>query len=135
MVAVRALLDTKGVIFHFSRFLRLSFGTMVIVLGQKLCLDFQDMNNNDLKAVFLVPVSMGKIYLQSDRDGQIEVDGTLLDDLLSVGLYTEIGNLKVRDLEAVEVKLASRMGDILCEGHLDGHIIAETFGDGDFLAR
>ena len=104
-------------------------------LGQKLCLDFQDMNNNDLKAVFLVPVSMGKIYLQSDRDGQIEVDGTLLDDLLSVGLYTEIGNLKVRDLEAIEIKLASRMGDILCEGVLDGHIVAETFGDGDFVAR
>jgi hypothetical protein len=30
---------------------------------------------------------------QADRDGQIDVDGTLLEDLLSVGLYTEIGNL------------------------------------------
>jgi hypothetical protein len=85
--------------------------------------------------VFLVPVSMGKIYLQADRDGHIELDGTLLEDLSSVGLYTEIGNLKVRDLAAVEIKLASRMGDVLCEGCLDGHTIAETFGDGDFLAR
>lgn len=85
--------------------------------------------------MFLVPVSMGKIYLQADRDGHIEVDGTLLEDLSSVGLYTEIGNLKVRDLAAVEIKLASRMGDVLCEGCLDGHTIAETFGDGDFLAR
>jgi hypothetical protein len=41
----------------------------------------------------------------------------------------------VRDLESIEVRLASRMGDILCEGSLDGHIVAETFGDGDFLAR
>ena len=78
---------------------------------------------------------MGKIYLQADREGHIEVDGALLEDLLSVGLYTEIGNLKVRDLEAVEIKLASRMGDIFCEGLLDGHTVAETYGDGDFLAR
>lgn len=93
------------------------------------------MHNSDLKAVFFVPVSIGKVYLQADREGQIDVDGTLLEDLSSVGLYTEIGNLKVRDLESIEIKLASRMGDILCEGVLDGHIVAETFGDGDFVAR
>ena len=46
--------------------------------SQNIFSQFQDTHDHEIKAVFLVPVSMGKIYLQADREGHIEVDGTLL---------------------------------------------------------
>jgi hypothetical protein len=65
----------------------------------------------------------------------IELDGTLIDDLRKVGVTSEVGNIKVKDVTADEIKLASRLGDITCDGIVDGKITAETFGDGDFFAK
>jgi hypothetical protein len=51
---------------------------------KKCRFDFQDTHESEIKSVFLLPVSMGKIYLQADRDGHIELDGALLEDLGSI---------------------------------------------------
>ena len=43
--------------------------------------------------------------------------------------------LKVKDVWAEDIKLASNTGDVLCYGTMEGAIKAETLGDGDFVAR
>ena len=64
------------------------------------------------------------------------MDGQLQNNLSQVHLITEGGDIKTRDLYASkEIKLNSRSGDILCEGVISGHTVAETHEDGDFLAR
>ncbi len=51
-------------------------------------------------------------------------------------LISESGNIKTKDLYVSrEVRLKSESGDIMCEGITNGHIVAETEEDGDFLAR
>jgi len=94
-----------------------------------------DPPDNGIKAVFFCPTLMNRIYLEAQRQGDIEVDCKLMDQLLSVGLATEIGNIRVRDVWSQDIKLSSRFGDIFCEGTIEGCVSAETFGDGDFVAR
>merc|ERR1719414_1709702 len=78
---------------------------------------------------------MNKIFLEGERGADLEVDASLIDDLENVGLCAEMGSIKVKDLTAYAIRLASRMGDIHSEGTLDGNVIAEvSMGDGDFLA-
>lgn len=88
-----------------------------------------------LKSVCLLPTLMSKIFIQGDLGAHIHLDGTLIEDLRKVGLSTEVGNIRVKDVTAEEITLSSRMGDISCDGVVDGKIIAETYGDGDFVAK
>ena len=83
----------------------------------------------------LLILHISSLSFQSKNAGTVELDGTLIKDLTSVGLYTDSGAIKVRDLAACEVKLASRYGDITSDGCLEGHVTAETYGEGDFTAR
>lgn len=94
-----------------------------------------DPPDHGIKAVFFCPTLMNKLYLESERHGCIEVDCKLMDQLVTVGLFTEYGNIRIRDVWAQDIKLASRFGDIYCEGTVEGAVTAETFGDGDFVAR
>eukprot|EP00095_Tigriopus_kingsejongensis_P004297 maker-scaffold722_size106786-snap-gene-0.33 protein:Tk04297 transcript:maker-scaffold722_size106786-snap-gene-0.33-mRNA-1 annotation:"8-oxoguanine dna glycosylase" len=91
--------------------------------------------DNGLKGVFLVPTLMDRIYLQSKNEGSVELDGQLINELVSVGIYTEAGHIRVKELCSCEVKLASRFGDIVSEGTLEGHVVVETYGQGAFRAK
>ena len=51
--------------------------------------------------------------------GHIQLDGTLIDDLFEVGLATEDGNIRIRELTADLISLSSSLGDIIVEG-IDG---------------
>ena len=108
------------------------FASAVKIFSPRHVIEAQD---NGLKAVCLVPVCMNKIFLQADYSANIDLDGTLIDDLTQVGLTSEVGNIRVRDVTAEDITLASRLGDIACDGIVDGKISAETFGDGDFQAK
>ena len=90
---------------------------------------------NGISLVFHTPTLMNKIFLEAEREGSIDLSGLLLDQMMTVGLVTEAGNIKVRDIWSEEIKLASNMGDVLCYGTIEGNIRAETLGDGDFIAR
>ncbi|CAB4055623.1 unnamed protein product [Lepeophtheirus salmonis] len=85
-----------------------------------------DIPNSGLKSVFLIPTGEGGSHL--------ELDSTLIHKIDSVGLHTEYGNITVRDLVCQEIRLASQMGDIMCEGNLEGHTAPSmlvTTDDGD----
>jgi len=90
---------------------------------------------NGITMVFHTPTLMNKIYLEALRHGSIDLDGNLMDQLVTVGLLTQFGNIKIQDIWAEYIKLASNTGDILCYGVVEGHVTAETKGDGDFIAR
>ena len=90
---------------------------------------------NGISLVFHTPTLMNKIFMEAEREGCIDLNGLLLDQMITVGLVTEAGNIKVRDIWSEEIKLASNMGDVLCYGTIEGNIRAETLGDGDFIAR
>jgi hypothetical protein len=91
--------------------------------------------NNGITMVFHTPTLMNKIYLEAERHGSIDLNCNLMDQLESVGLVTQMGNIKVKDIWAQVIKLATRTGDILCYGAIEGDITAETAADGDFIAR
>ena len=90
---------------------------------------------NGISMVFHTPTLMNKIFLEAERLAGIDLNGLLLDQMMTVGLVSEAGNVKVRDIWAEEIKLASSSGDILCYGTVEGSIRAETLADGDFIAR
>jgi len=90
---------------------------------------------NGVTMVFHTPTLMNKIYLEAQRHGSIDLNCNLMDQLVSVGLLTQMGNIKLKDCWAEDVKLATRNGDILCYGTIEGNITAETATDGDFIAR
>jgi len=92
-------------------------------------------SKNGITMVFHTPTLMNKIYLEAQRHGSIDLNCNLMDQLVSVGLLTQMGNIKVRDMWAESIKLATRTGDILCHGTVEGDITAETEADGDFIAR
>lgn len=89
-----------------------------------------------MKAVCLVPTYMNKIYIQGDLAGRINVDGTLIENLQSVGLTTEVGKIKIKDVTADTISLSSGMGDIEIDGIVDGNLIrVDTGGDGEIHAK
>jgi len=88
-----------------------------------------------LKAVFFTPIMMNKIFLETERQANTELNCKLMDQLAYVGIVTEYGQIKVRDIWSHEVRLSSSFGDVVCEGTVEGDITAETRGDGDFSAR
>lgn len=89
-----------------------------------------------LKAVCLVPTYMNKIYIQGDLAGRINIDGTLIENLQSVGLTTEVGKIRIKDVTADTVSLSSAMGDIELDGIIDGNLIrVDTGGDGEVHAK
>ena len=90
---------------------------------------------NGISMIFRTPILMNKIFLQVERLGSIDLNGLLMDQLVTVALVTEAGNIKIRDIWAEEVKLASNTGDVMCYGTVEGNVRAETLGDGDFTAR
>jgi len=92
-------------------------------------------SKNGITMVFHTPTLMNKIYLEAQRHGSIDLNCNLMDQLVSVGLLTQMGNIKVKDMWAEMIKLATRTGDILCYGTVEGDITAETAADGDFIAR
>jgi len=94
-----------------------------------------DQMNNGITTVFHTPTLMNKIFLEAERHGSIDLNCNLMDQLVSVGLVTQSGNIKVKDVWAEDIKLATRTGDILCYGAIEGNITAETAADGDFIAR
>lgn len=88
-----------------------------------------------LQANYLVPTLMNKIYMETEKQGSLELDASLMDQMASVGLASEFGKVKPKDVWAHNIKLATRYGDIECQGTIEGDIWAETLGDGDFIAR
>ena len=62
------------------------------------------------------------LYFSGQIGGHIKLDGTLIDDLWKVGLATEDGNIRIRNITADEIKLESLLGDIIIEGSIDGKI-------------
>jgi len=92
-------------------------------------------NSNYIRANFLVPTLMDKVYLEGERQASLEVDGGIMDQMTVVGLATDCGNIVPKDLWAHRIRLASQQGDIICEGTMEGDVIAETQGEGDFKAR
>jgi len=94
-----------------------------------------DSPDHGIKAEFTCPTLMNKLYLESERHGNIKVDCKLMDQIVTVGLYTHYGWIRLRDVWARDIKLASRYGDIYLEGTVEGTLKAETFGDGDFVAQ
>jgi len=94
-----------------------------------------DDTESGLKGLFLCPVLMNKIYLEGEKYAAIDLNCKLMDQLVSVGLCTEYGPIKIRDCWSHDITLASRFGDIICEGTIEGNMTAEIFGDGDFVSR
>ena len=90
---------------------------------------------NGITMVFHTPTLMNKIYMEAKKHGSIDLNCNLMDQLVSVGLLTQMGNIKVKDMWAETIKLATVSGDILCYGTIEGDITAETITDGDFIAR
>ena len=90
---------------------------------------------NGISMNFRTPILMNQIFLEAERQGSIDLNGLLMDQLVTVGLVTEAGNIKISDIWAEEIKLASNTGDVMCYGTLEGSVRAETLGDGDFTAR
>jgi len=88
-----------------------------------------------LKAVFLTPTMMNKIHLEAERQASIDLNCKLMDQLAYVGLHSEYGQIKVRDVWSHEMRLSTKFGDILCEGCLEGDIQAQTQEDGDFIGK
>ena len=60
-------------------------------------------------------------FYSGQLGGHIKLDGTLIDDLFEVGLATEDGNIRIRELTADLISLSSSLGDIIVEG-IDGKI-------------
>jgi len=94
-----------------------------------------DQQKNGITSVFHTPTLMNKIFLEAEKHGSIDLNCNLMDQLVSVGLVTHWGNIKVRDIWAEDIKMATNTGDILCYGSIEGNITAETASDGDFIAR
>ena len=90
---------------------------------------------NGLTMVFHTPTLMNKIYLEGQQHGSIDLNCNLMDQLVSIGLTTQLGNIRLRDAWAEYIKLSTRTGDILCYGAVEGDISVETAADGDFIAR
>jgi len=90
---------------------------------------------NGLSMTFHTPTLMNKIFLETEGQACIDLNGNLMDQLVAVGLVSEGGDVKIRDIWAEDIMLASASGDILCYGTLEATIKAETGGDGDFIAR
>ena len=84
---------------------------------------------------FHTPILMNKIFLETEKHAGIDLNGNLMDQLMAVGLVSEAGDVKIRDIWAEDIMLASEKGDILCYGTVEANIKAETAGDGDFIAR
>ena len=91
--------------------------------------------NNGISMNFRTPILMNQIFLEAMGQGSIDLNGLLMDQLVTVGLVTEAGNIKISDIWAEYIKLASNSGDVMCYGTLEGNVRAETLGDGDFTAR
>ena len=90
---------------------------------------------NGLSMSFHTPTLMNKIFLETEKQACIDLNGNLMDQLVAVGLVSEAGDVKIRDIWAEDIMLASERGDILCYGTVEANIKAETAGDGDFIAR
>jgi len=88
-----------------------------------------------VRANFLVPTLMDKIYLEAERQGSLEMDGGLMDQSEAVAMASDCGRIKAKDIWSEKIRLASRQGDIYCDGLTEGEVVAETRGDGDFTAR
>lgn len=91
-------------------------------------------DSNNLKAAFLVPTMMNKIFMEGTKSSNLELDGSLIDDLETVGLVTNLGSIKVKDLTAYQIRMASNVSDIYCQGVLDGNLMAELGHSGNFFA-
>jgi len=106
--------------------------------GERGCVQHEDdhLSLVGIRGVFLAPTSLGRIFVRTERDAPVEVDGGLHTHLSTVSVVTEGGSIRVRDVQVSrELRLSSGSGDILCEGVVDGHLLAETREDGDFIAR
>ncbi len=134
---------------------------MVAEVKFYLPLHILEAQEHGIRAVFLVPTSLARVsvkvrviilyyvvvkkqkktshdffFFQTERDSSIEMDGQLQNQLAFVHLMSDGGDIKTRDLYASkEIRLNSHSGDIMCEGVTNGHMVAETHEDGDFLAR
>lgn len=91
-------------------------------------------SDSGLKGDFQCPTLMNKIYLQGEHHSAIDLNCKLMDQLISVGLYTESGSIRVRDVWSHQISLASRLGNILCEGTVEGNLEAELQGSAHFVA-
>jgi hypothetical protein len=88
-----------------------------------------------LRANLLVPTLMERIYMETEGRGPLELDGSLMDQLQAVGLASEEGRIRPKDVWASSIQLASRRGQIDCRGTIEGDIWAESRGHGGFVAR
>ena len=76
-----------------------------------------------------------RINFQGEKHANLELDASLVEDLETVGLVTDCGTVKVKDLTSYQIRLASAANDITCQGILDGNIMAELGNDGNFFAH
>jgi len=58
--------------------------------------------DHGLRAVYLVPTTLGRLFVRTERDAPVEVDGGLQTRLSSVTLMTDGGSIRVRDLQVID---------------------------------
>jgi hypothetical protein len=81
--------------------------------------------DHGLRAVFLVPTTLGRLFVRTEREAPVELDGGLQTRLSTVTVMTDGGAIRLRDLQVSrELRLSTRTGDIVCEGVIDGHLVS-----------
>ena len=93
-----------------------------------------DSTDHGLKSVCLLPTTMSKIYLQTDDSANIELDGTLFDDVQKMSLRSRHGNIRLKNVTADQIKIGTSQGDVVTDGITDANIKCEIEGAGNFSA-
>ena len=71
---------------------------MIKLLGRLPTSTFKFYCPSCISVVFHTPTLMNNIFQENEREGSIDLSGLLLDQMMTVGLVTEEGIIKVRDI-------------------------------------
>ena len=104
-----------------------------------------DPPDNGFKGVVLTPTTMSKIFVKGVRGGSVEVDGRLFNLLTVLVVFTEAGDIRLKDVKTAPTvgvglggttKIRSLFGDIQVDSPLSPHFNhLETGGDGDVFVN
>ena len=104
-----------------------------------------DPPDNGFKSVILTPTTMSKIFVRGVRGGSVEVDGRLFNLLTVLVVFTEAGDIRLKDVrtaptvgvgEGGTTRIRSLFGDIQVDSPLSPHVNhLETGGDGDIFVN
>ena len=104
-----------------------------------------DPPDNGFKSVVLTPTTMSKIFVRGVRGGSVEVDGRLFNLLTVLVVFTEAGDIRLKDVktaptvgvgEGGTTRIRSLFGDIQVDSPLSPHVNhLETGGDGDIFVN